>query len=94
MTDPGTPSGDMYHFGGGLSKIARDGIGQWYGQRDWEDIGDRSWLTIETACLMVFRLKAAEDDPLLFPHGKWATIQALEQDVLNCVKTDMEARRE
>lgn len=37
----------------------------------------------EQAAWMVFILKATPDDPETFPKGKWATIQILEQLVMD-----------
>lgn len=47
---------------------------------DWEDLdeGDKTWLTIEHAASLFFRLRATEDRPEYFPKGKWASIQRLE----------------
>jgi hypothetical protein len=67
----------LLHFGA-LSREARKGIEVLYARREWEDIEDRTWLTREACALMFFHLRAAPDDPDVFPKGKWATIQALE----------------
>ncbi len=54
-------------------------------QRFAEDRGYEEWFHawIEPQWLgwMIALLKECEDEPTLFPHGKWATIQAM-QDLL------------
>ncbi len=70
---------DAVHFGA-LKREMRRAIEQYYFARQWEDV-EHSWITLESAAVMFFRLRAADDTPELFPHGKWATVQALEDQI-------------
>lgn len=44
---------------------------------EWASIHGR-WIELEQATVLFFRLKKVPDDPLIFPRGKWATIQRIE----------------
>ncbi len=35
-----------------------------------------SWLQINQACWLYFKLKSLDDDPAVFPKGKWASLQS------------------
>jgi hypothetical protein len=37
---------------------------------------------------LVEELRIAPDSSALFPKGKWATIQALQSDILRCAATN------
>lgn len=56
---------------------------------NWEDLdeGDKTWLTLELASSLFFRLRAYPDTPEAFPKGKWASIQLLETLIDNAVVT-------
>lgn len=47
----------------------------------------------ERVCELYFRLKYSHDSPLLFPHGKWATLQAIEERIVEALR-DEGARKE
>lgn len=50
------------------------------------DVGE-SWVDFDTFCGIFHRLKAATDDPELFPKGKWATLQRMEQLIEQAITT-------
>jgi len=71
---------DLSYFGA-LSREARTAIAKLYEDRNWEDLdgGDKLYIQDSSLALMIFRLKVRLDDPALFPRGKWATLQRLEE---------------
>lgn len=44
------------------------------------------WLSIENAAMLWFRLRALDDTPENFPHGKWASIQQLDELITTAIK--------
>jgi len=48
-------------------------------RRDWEWF--QPWTEPQWVAWLIEILKQSDDDPLLFPHGKWATIQHLQGKV-------------
>ena len=52
---------------------------------DGWDVGN-SWIDFDTCCGILQRLKHATDTETLFPKGKWATIQRLEQLIDAAIK--------
>jgi len=52
---------------------------------DGRDVG-QSWVDFDTCCGIVERLKHANDTEELFPRGKWATIQHLQQLISDAVR--------
>ncbi len=53
------------------------------------DVG-KSWIDLPTCAAIFFLLKAAKDDPELFPKGKWATLQRLEELIMQAIKPSAE----
>jgi len=49
------------------------------------DVG-KSWIDFPTCCAIYFLLKHSQDDPDLFPKGKWATLQRMEQLIEKAIK--------
>ena len=68
----------------GLSDLSRTAITNALFDDGW-DVG-KSWIDFDTCCGIWFRLKFAEDSPELFPKGKWATLQHLEQLISEAVR--------
>lgn len=69
---------DAVHVGS-LSKQTREAICEYLRAQDNALADHFVWIGFEDACAVWFRLKYAADDPALFPRGKWATLQALEE---------------
>ncbi len=73
------PQQDDAIYFGDLNRDTREAIARWYAANEWEDIGGRTWLSLDTCATMFFRMRAVKGaDIEIFPHGKWATIQRLE----------------
>ena len=49
------------------------------------DVG-KSWIDFDLFCGIVQRLKVTPDCVELFPKGKWATIQHMEQLIADAIK--------
>jgi hypothetical protein len=49
------------------------------------DVG-KSWIDFDTCCGIFFRLKFSDDTAELFPKGKWATLQFLEQLIEQAIR--------
>jgi len=79
---------DAFHFAG-LSQEAQDGIKACYEAHGWEDL--YGWITADDAAMMFFRLREVEDRPEWFPKGKSATIQRIEQMLIDAVRAGMAA---
>ena len=45
---------------------------------DRDDLADRNWFDLEQFAYLFFILRHLDDDADLFPSGKWATIQRVE----------------
>lgn len=74
---------------GDLKPDSLAAIRRHYASLDMEEIAaDRTWWEPERACELWFRLKYAEDNPILFPHGKWATLQAIEERIVHALKDE------
>ena len=69
-TDSSIHIGDMHSF------RAWDAFAS---SRGWEWF--QKWIEPEFLAWFIEILKQSDDDPLLFPHGKWASIQQLEGKV-------------
>lgn len=56
---------------------------------NWEDLdeGDKTWLTLDHAASLFFRLRHQLDTADVFPKGKWASIQLLETLIDKAVAT-------
>lgn len=73
---------DMVHLGE-LSYETRLAIQVYSSAHDYDEmIGDRSWLSLHNFAWLVVMLSAEEDTPELFPKGKWATLQRM-QDLMH-----------
>ena len=48
----------------------------------------KNWLSFEEACSYLLILKSTPDKPEIFPHGKWAAIQVLEDQIREHIKTE------
>ena len=70
------PDTDSVHIGG-LTYETRKALEEGVGWETYE--ADRTWLDFDQACAFWFRLKYAPDTPELFPKGKWATLQRMEE---------------
>jgi hypothetical protein len=72
----------------GLSQETREAISNALDEDGWD--APRSWVDFDLCCGIWFRLKYAADDPKLFPKGKWATLQRLEQLIEQATKPPAE----
>ncbi len=72
----------------GLSDAARTAISNALDEDGWDL--PRSWVDFDTCCGIYFRLRYAKDDPVLFPKGKWATLQRLEELIEQATKLPSE----
>lgn len=62
----------------GLSREAWEALDRLSFERDWPEL-TRNWWQPENMLLLIERLKGLDDMPERFPHGKWATIQHLQE---------------
>jgi hypothetical protein len=62
-----------------LSQATRDAIENAMWDSGMEGMVGGYWGSFEAFCGLFFRLKYAEDSPELFPKGKWATLQHMEE---------------
>jgi len=60
-----------------LSHEARRAISDALDEDGWD--APQSWIDFDLCCGIWFRLRAAKDSEELFPKGKWATIQRLQE---------------
>jgi hypothetical protein len=75
-------SADMVHIGE-LSYETRSALQRYSDMYDYEEwLGDKMWLSLEKFAYLVALLQAEVDVPWLFPKGKWATIQRM-QDLMH-----------
>lgn len=69
---------DSVHLGS-LSREARAGIRLFVERRRGNvDRVELPWLGFDEVCGLWFLLRRVEDDPEIFPKGKFATLQAIE----------------
>lgn len=69
-----TTDTDMVHLGSLLSFRALERYGETHGYDEWL----KSWTMCKEAAWLVYLLRQEADTMELFPHGKWATIQAIQ----------------
>lgn len=63
---------------GALSPETKLSIVEWATAKDlWPDVSD-NYMQLSQFAELYFRLKYEGDDPDLFPKGKWATLQRME----------------
>jgi hypothetical protein len=72
----------------GLSDAARTAISNALDDDGWDM--PKSWIDFDLCCGIYFRLKYAKDDLALFPKGKWATLQRLEELIEQATKPPAE----
>jgi hypothetical protein len=63
-----------------LTPVAQDGLRKW--ALDQRMLLDAIGMNPAEWAWIVMQLKAAADRPEWFPHGKWATIQFIEMELL------------
>jgi hypothetical protein len=68
---------DVIHIGQ-LSPDAYRAIEDYVAERDWPDTLVRRWIEPASLLLLIELLKRAEDSVKVFPKGKSATIQHLQ----------------
>ena len=66
-----------------LTYRALEGLSE---QRGWPDM--QVYMEPQDVAWLTFRLKYVEDSEEDFPHGKWATIQRLQQMVEDAARAD------
>ncbi len=71
-------SGDSIHIGE-LSSEAYRAIEDHAAEKDWPDTLLRKWIEPAMLLLLIETLKRTDDWPKVFPKGKWATIQRLQE---------------
>ena len=74
----------MIHIGSMLSFRAFE---RWAEEKQYEWF--RSWIQPEWAAWLRFLLAEEPDSPELFPHGKWAAIQRLDQLLAEAAKLEV-----
>jgi hypothetical protein len=75
-------SADMVHIGE-LSYETRSALKRYSDMHDYEEwLDDKLWLSLERFAYLVALLSVEVDVPWLFPKGKWATIQRM-QDLMH-----------
>jgi hypothetical protein len=89
MSTPQEVQSGMIHIGSMLSFRAFERWGEEHGYEEWL----RSWIQPQWAAWLVFLLQAEPDTPELFPHGKWATIQRLQELVLLAAAQELKDAR-
>lgn len=67
---------------GALSADTQRAIAEWLASHGDFDSADRKWWDFAKFCGLWFRLRAMPDSADLFPRGKWATLQRM-QDVID-----------
>jgi hypothetical protein len=67
-----------------LSTDTQRAISEALDESGW-DVG-KSWIDLPTCAAIFFLLKYSPDDPELFPKGKWATLQRLEELIEKAIK--------
>ena len=75
------------HDSVGIHELSRDtqrAISEALEESGW-DVG-KSWIDLSTCAAIFFLLKYSPDDPELFPKGKWATLQRLEELIEKAIK--------
>jgi len=77
------PDYDAVHIGQ-LSYETQKAITDALFESGW-DVG-KSWIDFPTCCAIWFLLRKSADSEELFPKGKWATLQRLEQLIDEAVK--------
>jgi hypothetical protein len=63
---------------GSLKRDTREAIHRLYESLGMDAISDSAWWELERVAELFFILKYHKDEAWLFPHGKWATLQAIE----------------
>lgn len=54
--------------------------------KNWIDI--QGYMEARDVALLTYRLQFVADDDDIFPHGKWATIQHLQDMVASCARSE------
>lgn len=71
-----------------ISSATKDGLNS-LDMYDVQRVNSPEWMA-----WFVQLLKHVPDSEKVFPHGKWATIQSIEQQIEACAKDYMETRKE
>lgn len=71
-----------------LSSATRDGLNS-LDMYDVQRVNSPEWMA-----WFVKLLKYVPDDEKVFPRGKWATIQSIEQQLEDCARETIERRKE
>ena len=75
-------SADMVYLGE-LSYETRSSLKRYSDMHDYEEwLGDKIWISLERFAYLVALLSVETDVPWLFPKGKWATLQFM-QDLMH-----------
>jgi hypothetical protein len=88
----GTTDGEMVYFGA-LSELTRRALRAYSDQHGFDEwLEERHWIDARWAAWLIALLKAEADDPELFPKGKWATIQRMEELLNESIAEYMKVR--
>lgn len=67
------------------SSITRDGLAEmleyYIGPHEYV----YSYVPLQDALFIIEIARRAEDKPTWFPHGKWATIQSIQENIQKCL---------
>lgn len=85
LTGGGNVVGDLIHIADMLSFRAFERFAEERGYEEWF----RGWIQPQWLAWFIALLKECEDDPKLFLHGKWATIQALEGHLAEAARVEV-----
>jgi hypothetical protein len=69
-----------------LSADVRDAIDNFVNSHERGDLALRRWWEFESFCAVWWMLRAADDTPEVFPKGKSATLQVMEQMIEASIK--------
>lgn len=76
---------DSIHIGA-LLPAARKAIDEFLRTVDRDARVERVWWDFDELCGLWFLLKYAADTPERFPHGKWATLQRIEELIAEAIE--------
>ena len=80
-------------YAGALSELTRRALREYssaHGYDEW--LEERHWIQPHWFAWLVALLKEEKDTPELFPKGKWATIQRMEELLAESARAEITAR--
>jgi hypothetical protein len=80
-------------YAGALSELTRRALRDYSLAHDYDEwLEDRAWIEPRWFAWLVALLKEETDTPELFPKGKWATIQRMEELLSESAKAEIAER--